>query len=274
MFGHNEVVGQKFFRDSPEAVAGKLLVTSIFHTIQGEGPFAGCPAVFIRLAKCQLQCSFCDTYFDSGDWMYLGELFMRARDACKEGPIPKLLIITGGEPTLQNPMLNRVALWMADGWAPPFTSLQIETNGLILPQLPPLVTVVTSPKCVNGRYPKLSPDVLARTNCLKFVISGDRQSPYYIIPGWALEWREATGREIFISPMAEYQHTPERTRAIYESRRDPTISEREAAERVSFWEPDLLDIGKCQRNYEWAAAYVLRHNLRLSIQQHLFASLP
>ena len=72
MFGHNKIVGQKFFRESPEAREGKLLVTSIFHTIQGEGPFAGQPAVFVRLAHCNLNCPWCDTFFDRGDWMSPG----------------------------------------------------------------------------------------------------------------------------------------------------------------------------------------------------------
>ena len=38
-----------------------LDVHSIFHTIQGEGPYCGHPAVFIRLAGCNLQCPGCDT---------------------------------------------------------------------------------------------------------------------------------------------------------------------------------------------------------------------
>jgi organic radical activating enzyme len=42
---------------------GKLLVSNIFYTFQGEGPYAGQPAVFIRLAGCNLgdkiSCNFC-----------------------------------------------------------------------------------------------------------------------------------------------------------------------------------------------------------------------
>lgn len=56
MFGTNEIVGQKYFRDADE---NQLFITSMFQTLQGEGPFRGEPAFFIRLAKCNLACSFC-----------------------------------------------------------------------------------------------------------------------------------------------------------------------------------------------------------------------
>ena len=71
MFGKNEIVGQKYFKDVAE---DQLFVTSRFFTIQGEGPFRGKPAFFIRLAKCNLNCSFCDSFFDDGDWMTFDQI--------------------------------------------------------------------------------------------------------------------------------------------------------------------------------------------------------
>lgn len=56
MFGKNEIVGEKYF---DKANDDQLFVTSVFFTLQGEGPFRGEPAVFVRLAKCNLNCSFC-----------------------------------------------------------------------------------------------------------------------------------------------------------------------------------------------------------------------
>ena len=48
--------------------AGLLRMTSLFYTFQGEGPFAGFPAVFVRLAGCNIgakqDCKWCDTAFD------------------------------------------------------------------------------------------------------------------------------------------------------------------------------------------------------------------
>jgi len=56
MFGTNVITGKKFFQNAPK---DSLLVTSMFLTLQGEGPYAGMPAFFIRLSKCNLDCSFC-----------------------------------------------------------------------------------------------------------------------------------------------------------------------------------------------------------------------
>lgn len=56
MFGTNSITGKKFFANAPK---DSLFVTSMFFTLQGEGPYAGQPALFIRLAKCNLDCSFC-----------------------------------------------------------------------------------------------------------------------------------------------------------------------------------------------------------------------
>ncbi|MDI1351528.1 MAG: hypothetical protein PSV35_01985 [bacterium] len=47
MFGTNEIVGKSYFKG---AKSDELLVTSRFFTLQGEGPFRGHPAYFIRLA--------------------------------------------------------------------------------------------------------------------------------------------------------------------------------------------------------------------------------
>jgi hypothetical protein len=59
MFGNNTRVGKSFFDSTEQAQNGKLMVTSVFYTLQGEGRYSGSPAVFIRLTKCHLACSFC-----------------------------------------------------------------------------------------------------------------------------------------------------------------------------------------------------------------------
>ena len=84
----------------PDADPTTLWVHSIFPTIQGEGIFAGVPAVFLRLGGCNLQCPFCDTdYTEGSEWMqgdqivYLVRFFMPRK--------ANLVVITGGEPMRQ-----------------------------------------------------------------------------------------------------------------------------------------------------------------------------
>lgn len=74
----------------------KLLVNEIFYSLQGEGGRMGHPSIFIRLSKCNLRCSFCDTEFDSGKEMTLDEVLEEIKPyGCN------WIIWTGGEPTLQ-----------------------------------------------------------------------------------------------------------------------------------------------------------------------------
>ena len=74
----------------------KLLVNEIFYSLQGEGGRSGEASVFVRLAKCNLACEFCDTDFESGVEMTIEELISDiSQYPCK------WIIWTGGEPTLQ-----------------------------------------------------------------------------------------------------------------------------------------------------------------------------
>ena len=61
MFGQNKPTSKHYFSDLPENSLG---IVSRFYTLQGEGPYSGMPALFIRLSKCNLTCGFCDTYFN------------------------------------------------------------------------------------------------------------------------------------------------------------------------------------------------------------------
>lgn len=60
MFGLNTIHGRSTFEKTGEK---KLLVTSSFLTLQGEGPYQGRPALFIRLTYCSLACSFSFGWF-------------------------------------------------------------------------------------------------------------------------------------------------------------------------------------------------------------------
>lgn len=140
-----------------------LDVHSVFSTIQGEGPFCGEPAVFVRLAGCNLQCPGCDTDYTVGRTAYdiLDILRLIESEKLKTGNMTSLVVITGGEPFRQqiNPF---VELLLERGY-----KVQIETNGSMpLPKgFSQIPTIVCSPKTA-----KLHPSVLYRANAFKYVM--------------------------------------------------------------------------------------------------------
>lgn len=150
----------------------ELLVHSIFYTIQGEGPFCGYPAVFIRLAGCNLQCPWCDTEYTHGANRLPIERIVETASNASDSHT-RFIVITGGEPFRQpiGPLLERL---VDSGFF-----VQIETNGTLPPpNLPELygydiaqrygVYVVCSPK--TG---VVNPAVAALACCYKYVADID-----------------------------------------------------------------------------------------------------
>lgn len=124
-----------------------LDIKEIFLSIQGEGPFAGTPAWFVRLAECPLRCPGCDTDFRNGQ--KVGIDFIKGQiSVLKEGTVkPRLVVITGGEPLAQD--ISELC-WelMHDGYM-----VQIETSGVTCHsgnlEVLPFLTIVCSPKTPN-----------------------------------------------------------------------------------------------------------------------------
>jgi len=80
-----------------------LNITEIFYSLQGESSYAGYPCVFIRLAECNLRCSYCDTQyaFGKGRSMAISAILEEVQDyGCS------LVEITGGEPLYQDDVLT------------------------------------------------------------------------------------------------------------------------------------------------------------------------
>ena len=289
MFGTNEIIGKKYFKDAP---TDSLFVTSMFFTLQGEGPYAGQPALFIRLAKCNLDCSFCDTYFDDGDWLTFDQLENNMHAAIndfwsKQGKTTPawanngtgypgvVLVMTGGEPLLQ----DNISAFMSRQ-LPRFKAVQVESNGIPVTAVPAGVTLVCSPKCMekNGvatKYLAPSKTILDRADCLKFVMSSDTDSPYNNIPEWAHEWkRQNPHKEIYCSPMNVYNDFPQRIKLLRAEKGTITMAERSTVDEViSFWEPGLLNLKSNQANHEYTGRYCVEHGLKLNLQMHLYASL-
>lgn len=122
----------------------KLDVCEIFYSIQGESTWAGIPTVFIRLAGCNLNCSWCDTTYaqkPTGNFYTIDGLI---NIVSKYGI--KVVEITGGEPMLQSGtsvlMKNLIEL----GYR-----VLLETNGsLLLKNAPPGVIKIMDIKCPSS----------------------------------------------------------------------------------------------------------------------------
>jgi 7-carboxy-7-deazaguanine synthase len=132
----------------------------IFASLQGEGPSAGKPCAFVRLSRCNLACTWCDTaytwrfegdnrphrddlaYERAANQVTLGEDDVAARIAALGQP---RLVVTGGEPLLQAPALARMLALL------PGMAIEIETNGTVAP--PPALDVLVQQYNVS---PKLA----------------------------------------------------------------------------------------------------------------------
>lgn len=134
-------------------------VSEVFPSIQGEGPLCGQRAAFVRFAHCNLDCGRgegatweCDTDY-SWDWTnHDAKEQVRRIPVCDvaawaRGQGVDLLIVTGGEPMLQQDKLIMFARHVAP------LRIQVETNGTIAPhaELPALIELfVVSPKLSNS----------------------------------------------------------------------------------------------------------------------------
>jgi organic radical activating enzyme len=138
-----------------------LQVSEIFHSIQGEGPFAGRSAIFIRLAGCNLQCPKCDTEYPVRGTHVVGSLVAKVKELEEPLKCMPIVVITGGEPFRQNISLLVTKLHEAG------FQIQIETNGTIYPKnFPfPLCTIVCSPKT------KVNKKMQPRIDAFKYVAS-------------------------------------------------------------------------------------------------------
>jgi 7-carboxy-7-deazaguanine synthase len=144
-------------------------VSELFASIQGEGPSAGAPSIFLRLAQCNLHCRWCDTKY-TWDWStYRFDDEVRVeRVVVVARRISELsadrLVVTGGEPLLQEDTLAEL-FRLLDGERR--LAIEVETNGTIAPNAALVERVDqwnVSPKLTNSGDPerlRLRPDVLS-----------------------------------------------------------------------------------------------------------------
>lgn len=220
---------------------GALHIHEVFPTIQGEGPYAGTPATFIRLAGCNLQCPGCDTdYTSKRATMSANEvvsIVQRTHLPQSRGRRP-LVVITGGEPFRQN-LTQLVTLLFGLGY-----TIQIETNGTYFLEGFPYdkVCIVCSPK--TGR---INHNLALHVEAFKYVVQVGKVDLHDGLPFSTLG---QAGQDMVAKPpvgsMAEIYVQP----------------------------LDEQDAEKNRANLETAVASCLRFGHRLCIQTHKLANVP
>lgn len=179
----------------------ELLVSEIFYSIQGEGPFLGKPSIFLRLLGCNLECVWCDTKYT---WLFSKTQLEKIRTRIPNDKLDSLdnivfnrdeegtrislleleerfarfpvknLVITGGEPLLQKDILKDwLQVLIQKGFF-----IEIETNGTISAlDLPKAIHYNVSPKLSNSfnptsrRYkPRILKQFLELDSIFKFVV--------------------------------------------------------------------------------------------------------
>lgn len=173
---------------------GTLSVKEIIPTFQGEGPFVGRPAVFVRLGGCNLACKFCDTDFENFHSMSADDVVIEVeKKSILNGPKTSLVVITGGEP-LRQPIDDLCNKLIQSGF-----EVQIETNGTLFRNLNEKVHIVCSPKVVNNKYLQINPSLKGRITALKFLVS-TKVIGYADLPEYANTYDRT---KIYVQPMDE-----------------------------------------------------------------------
>ncbi len=137
-------------------ISPMLQLAEIFYSIQGEGTWSGTPAVFVRLAGCNLACDFCDTDYSL---KFLANVDEVVRAVRAEGGDCPMVILTGGEPLAQTDTPALIDALRRDG-----RRVHIESNGTIFTELPDDVWLCVSPK------ERVDPRMARRANEAKLIV--------------------------------------------------------------------------------------------------------
>ena len=151
-----------------------MQIIEIYKSLQGESSYTGLPCVFVRLAGCNLRCTWCDTEytFKGGTRMTLGEI---EAEIHRLSPVGGLVEITGGEPLLQ----EREVVPLMDSLLNGGYTVLLETSGeRRLERVPSRVVKIVDVKCPDsgevGTFRMENLDSLTPRDEVKFVIASRR----------------------------------------------------------------------------------------------------
>ncbi len=180
-----------------------LAISELFYSIQGESTYAGLPCLFIRLAGCNLRCSYCDAKYTYEEKKQSISLIKVMQYVDK---YPNTLVeITGGEPLLQESVYLLIDMLINSG-----RTVLLETNGSVnISKVPKDVVKILDIKCPGSSmedkmlYENLS--LLHPHDQIKFVLSSrnDYDWALDIIKKYKLFSLHDLQPEILFSPIAD-----------------------------------------------------------------------
>jgi 7-carboxy-7-deazaguanine synthase len=154
-----------------------MQIIEVFHSLQGEGPLTGVRTTFIRTARCNLRCSWCDTQYSFGPGRSRSVESLLAEVARHK---TRHVCLTGGEPLLQGESVSLVEQLAGRG-----ITTVVETGGsldvapyLEVPRLILSVDVKCPSSKMEGRNLWANLPRLRSRDVLKFVIA-DRKDYLY-----------------------------------------------------------------------------------------------
>jgi 7-carboxy-7-deazaguanine synthase len=235
MFGKNRIEKQ----EHSDGKHLRIVKGSPWLTIQGEGPYAGRAAVFIRLHGCNLACTWCDTNFDDPDNPVI-RIDTILDLVCINRGLATLVVITGGEPMRQN-ILPLCEMLTTAGF-----QVQIETAGTLwIPGIEQHSNIVCSPKT-----PTIHPMVHKHAMAFKYVVRATDRFDDEIT-------------ESFI-PITATQH----------GTRVARLATPRAGARVYVSPCNEYDAAKNRNNLKLVAHLAMKYNIIAGIQMHQYLEVP
>lgn len=221
----------------------------IFASLQGEGPSAGWPVAFLRLSRCNLACTWCDTAYT---WHFEGDnrphrdretferkanqLSMDVADVAAriEALGQKRLVITGGEPLMQAGALADLMTQLPD------MTVEIETNGTV--KVPARLDIHID------QY-NVSPKLAHSGNAPELALIPERLDAYATDPRAFFKFviAEPSDLEEVLALKRKYRFRPGHV----------------------FLMPEGTDSKSLRRRMEWISDLCLEHGFRMSDRLHI-----
>lgn len=176
-------------------IAERLRIIEVYPSIQGESTWAGLPCVFVRLAGCNLRCTWCDSEFTfkGGEHRSISDV---VQEACSHEI--DLVEVTGGEPLAHRQAVPLMEQLLARG-----KTVLLETSGsLDVSKVPQGVHIIMDLKCPDSGEEKSNLwsnlDHLNKTAEIKFVIASQKD----------YEWAKTVCRKHELSERFEVLFSP------------------------------------------------------------------